>query len=160
MLGTLILIRHGKAESREVDKPDFDRTLTEKGIHEFTDFMQVIQPLLKDVSNLKVWTSPLVRAKETADIFTAAMGMDEAEEKQFLSNGELNALLQELKAEPDHFHVACVGHEPFMSIWAKELTGANLPFPKGGMMKIVFDDENSAIGKLDWKLAPKEAKKW
>lgn len=160
MLGTLILIRHGKAESREVDKPDFDRTLTEKGIHEFTDFMQVIQPLLKDVSNLKVWTSPLVRAKETADIFTAAMGMDEAEEKQFLANGELSALLQDLKAEPDHFQVVCVGHEPFMSIWAKELTGANLPFPKGGMMKIVFDDENSALGKLDWKLAPKEAKKW
>lgn len=160
MIGELILVRHGKAEDKDAHPSDFDRKLTAKGVDEFTAFMEVLVPLLEDKEGLKVWTSPLVRAKETAAILTEAVQIAEAEEKEFLANGDTQELLQELKAEEDDFAIACVGHEPFMSLWAKELTGAHVPFPKGGVMTIVFDDKNSANGKLDWKLAPKEAKKW
>ena len=160
MLGELLLIRHGKAESKDTPKPDFDRKLTEEGIQEFTDFMSVLEPLLRDKKPLKVWTSPLIRAKETADILTTALKIEAASEKSFLANGDSKQLLKALKAEEDDFNIICVGHEPFMSMWSKELTGAIMPFPKGGAMNVIFDDKNSANGKLDWKLAPKQTKKW
>lgn len=159
MLGELLLVRHGKAESKDTPKGDFNRKLTEEGIREFTDFMSVLEPLLRDKQPLKVWTSPLIRAKETADVLTEALKIEPATEKSFLANGDTKELLKDLKAEESGFTVICVGHEPFMSMWSKELTGAIMPFPKGAAMNIIFDDKNSANGKIDWKLTPKQAKK-
>lgn len=159
MLGELILVRHGKAEDKDKGKRDFDRKLTEKGVREFSAFMETLAPLLQDKTTLKVWTSPLVRAKETAEILTNSLKGEAAQEKEFLATGNFDELLKELKAEKDHFTVVCVGHEPFMSVWTKELTGANLPFPKGSAVSILFDDKDSASGKVNWKLAPKQAKK-
>lgn len=160
MLGELILVRHGIAESKDTAKKNFDRKLTKEGIKHFEAFLPTLVPLLEDKDPLYLWTSPLVRARETADLLTGAMGREAAEDKDFLGDGNFSDLLQALKALPDGFAVVAVGHEPFLSMWAQELTGSSLPFPKGGAAAIKFEDENSAEGKVDWKLAPKEGGKW
>lgn len=153
MIGELILVRHGKAESKLLDKSDFDRTLTEEGKREFETFMKKVVPLLEPKKQLEVWTSPLIRAKETADIFKEALGITEMKEKDFLGNGNLEGLLQALEKQDSQFVIACVGHEPAMSAWTKELTGQSTPFPKGGVVSIRFEEDKEK-GRLDWKLFP------
>lgn len=160
MLGELILVRHGVAESKDTAKMDADRKLTEEGAKEFEDFMPELIPLLKDKDPLYIWTSPLVRAKETADILTAALGREAAEDKEFLGNGDSNALLQALQQLEDGFTVVGVGHEPYLSMWVKELTDQSLPFPKGAALSIQLNDKDSTRGKVDWKLAPGKGGKW
>lgn len=155
MLGELILIRHGKAEDRDSGKSDADRQLTEKGIEELKEFTQILRPLLKDKENLKVWTSPLMRAKQTANILVETVGCAQAEEKQFIAEGNLDELLNQMQKEKDNFTIVCVGHEPYTSNWAKELGGAETPFAKGAAASIIFDNPDSTKGKVDWKLAPK-----
>ncbi|MGP6139839.1 MULTISPECIES: SixA phosphatase family protein [unclassified Jeotgalibaca] len=150
MNGELILIRHGKAGSAEPGKDDFYRPLTQKGKDEFTTFMKTVKPEL-GTNEIEVWTSPLLRAKQTADIFIAKMGISTYEEKEFLANGDLKTCLKELEAK-QNFCVACVGHEPYMSMWVRELTGMETPFPKGAVMVIKFDGEKIA---MDMKLSPK-----
>lgn len=150
MNGELILIRHGKAGSAQPGQDDFYRPLTDKGKSEFTTFMQTVKSALA-MDKIEVWTSPLTRAKQTADIFIDEMGISNYEEKEFLADGDLKACLLELEAKPD-FCVACVGHEPYMSMWVRELTGMETPFPKGAVMRIKFEDEKVA---MDLKLSPK-----
>lgn len=151
MKGELLLIRHGKAGTAEPDKNDFYRPLTDKGRTEFTTFLQKVKPKLNQDA-LEIWTSPLIRAKETAEIVASELTVFTYEEKQFLANGDLGACLKALEMKPD-FRVACVGHEPFMSMWVYELTGISTPFHKGAVLRIVFDGEKVT---LDLKLSPKK----
>ena len=68
MGGQLILIRHGIAEERTPEGDDFYRKLTEAGVEEMTAFLPDVAPLLTEAGNLKIWTSPLVRARQTAEL--------------------------------------------------------------------------------------------
>ena len=155
MLGELILVRHGKAEDRDFGKSDFERELTKEGVEEFEKFTQTLRPLLKDKNNSKVWTSPLMRAKQTATILVDTLQCGKAEEKSFIAEGNLDELLNQLRKEEKNFTIICVGHEPYTSMWAKELGGVEIPFAKGAAASIVFDDLNSEKGRVDWKLSPK-----
>lgn len=150
MRGELLLIRHGKAGSAEPGKDDFYRPLTEEGCTEFTTFLQKMKSKLNP-NALEIWTSPLIRAKQTAAIFSSEMAVPAYSEKLFLANGDLHACLKALEKKPN-FRVACVGHEPFMSMWVHELTGMSTHFCKGTMIRIIFDDEKVT---LDLILSPK-----
>lgn len=150
MEGELYFIRHGKAGSAEPGKDDFFRPLTEKGKTEFRAFLKAVKSSVA-AEEVTVWTSPLTRAKQTADIFIEEMKISDYEEKEFLANGDLEACLQELRKEKA-FKVACIGHEPFMSMWVRELTGTVTPFPKGAIMGIKFAGQKVT---LDLKLLPK-----
>ncbi|UJF15366.1 histidine phosphatase family protein [Jeotgalibaca sp. MA1X17-3] len=155
MLGELILIRHGDAEKRTTDKPDSERRLTDKGKEEFKVFTKTLYPFLKEKSHLKIWTSPLIRAKETAEILMNTLDCSEIEEKRFLASGNFEEFLKQLQAEKDDFTLICIGHEPYTGFWTKELTGINVNFEKGTAARIIFDDSEDGLGKLDWKLTPK-----
>ena len=148
--GELILVRHGKAENREVGKADFDRLLTDKGKAELAEFMQTLLPILEKKPYL-IWTSPLLRAKQTAVVFQQALQLDQVVEKDFLASGDLDALQQDLDQLDEHFAVICVGHEPILSSWVKKLTGQAIPFKKAGLASLLFEEDAS----VDWRLAPK-----
>lgn len=148
--GELILVRHGKAENREVGKADFDRLLTDKEKAELAEFMQTLLPILEKKPYL-IWTSPLLRAKQTAVVFQQALQLDQVVEKDFLASGDLDALKQALNQVNEHFAVICVGHEPILSSWVKTLTGQAIPFKKAGVASLLFEEEV----RLDWRLAPK-----
>ena len=151
MKGELLLIRHGKAGSAKPGKDDYYRPLTEEGRTEFTTFLQNVKQKLNP-NMLEIWTSPLTRAKQTAAIFALEMTVPVYSEKLFLANGDLNACLKALEMKPN-FQVACIGHEPFMSMWVHELTGMRTPFNKGTIMRIIFDDAKVT---LDLILSPKK----
>ena len=132
MGGQLILIRHGIAEERTPEGDDFYRKLTEAGVEELTAFLPDIAPLLTESGNLRIWTSPLVRARQTAELLAEAAAVEEIEQKEFLATGDYTTFREALELEEAGFTLALVGHEPYMSNWTKELIGAAIPFKKRG----------------------------
>lgn len=155
----LLLIRHGKAEDRSSDKNDVLRELTDKGKEEFAEFLDTIKDDLKTDKDVIVWTSPLIRAKQTADIFTEAFGLNSAEEKMFIANGDFGALIKEINELDSDMRVVCVGHEPSLGYWIEELTGSKYSFKKGGMALVQLNEENLSKGRIIWESNPKVARK-
>jgi len=159
MEGQLILIRHGSAEERTPEGDDFYRKLTEAGVEELTAFLPDIAPLLTENGNLKIWTSPLIRARQTAELVAEATAVEEIQQQEFLATGDFVAFMDALKQEDEGFNLALVGHEPYMSSWTKELIGAAIPFKKGAVALFTVDLTAEPIGNLEWLLAPGESAK-
>ena len=157
MGGQLILIRHGIAEERTPEGDDFYRKLTEAGVEELTAFLPDIAHLLTESGNLKIWTSPLVRARQTAELVAEATAVEVIQPQEFLETGDYVAFMEALKQEDDGFNLALVGHEPYMSNWTKELIGAAIPFKKGAVAFFTVDMTAEPIGNLEWLLAPGES---
>lgn len=116
----LLLIRHAKAEPYAIN--DSARALTHKGREQagkVGGFLRAHQ-LVPDVT----LASPLVRARETAEIFCAAAGIDTPLIEPWLACGMRPAsAMNELSAYKDFQRVAIVGHEPDFSYLAEWLLG-------------------------------------
>ena len=109
----LILLRHGKAENTSVDG-DFSRALVEKGREQ----ARRAGKLLKNAGTLPdiVLTSPLLRARQTADEFCQAAGVPGAVIQGWLACGMTpDMAISELTGFRDFKRVALVGHEPDFS---------------------------------------------
>ena len=159
MEGQLILIRHGIAEERTPEGDDFYRKLTEAGVEEMTAFLPDVAPLLTEAGNLKIWTSPLVRARQTAELVAEAAAVEVIQPQEFLATGDYAAFSEALELEEDGFNLVLVGHEPYMSSWTKELIGAAIPFKKGAVAFFTVDLTADPIGNLEWLLAPGKSAK-
>lgn len=130
----LILLRHGKAEDRHPEGDRF-RALMEKG------YLQARRAgeLLKasgDVPEI-VLTSPLVRTRQTAEIFCEAAGIPGPVVQGWLACGmDPESALSELKAYRDFGRVMIVGHEPDFSTllqWVLGAEGGWLEMKKGAL---------------------------
>ena len=109
----LILLRHGKAENTSLDG-DFSRALVEKGREQARRAAR----LLKGAGVLPeiVLTSPLLRARQTADEFCQTAGMPGPLIQGWLASGmAASTAMKELSAFRDFKRVAIVGHEPDFS---------------------------------------------
>jgi phosphohistidine phosphatase len=159
----LYLVRHAVAAERGDDWPDdTKRPLTTKGVSRFREVVQGLVWL--GVGLDEIYSSPLVRAKQTADLLseglkerTAVRVVDE------LSPGhEPSSALAELGKRIKRRRVALVGHEPDLGELAAALIGTPraLPFRKGGVCRIDVDRVGaSAHGSLIWFLPPKVLRK-
>jgi phosphohistidine phosphatase len=109
----LLLLRHGKAEDRSTGG-DFVRGLEEKGREQARHAARILAAaeMLPEI----VLTSPLVRARQTADTFTGVAGMPGAVTQSWLSCGmSPETALSELVAFPEFKRIMIVGHEPDFS---------------------------------------------
>lgn len=119
----LILLRHGKAEPTSMDG-DFSRALVEKGREQARKAAKLLRTAgaLPDI----VLTSPLLRARQTADEFCQTAGMPGAVTQSWLASGmHPETALRELAAFKDFKSVAIVGHEPDLSQLIRWILGAN-----------------------------------
>jgi phosphohistidine phosphatase len=152
----LLFLRHGQAEPRETwPGPDATRPLTAEGRRAMAREAATIARLgvVPDV----VLSSPLVRARETAELVAEALGLaDRLRDDERLASGfdaaQLRAIIQENHgAETLMF----VGHEPDFSLTVGELVGgAALVCKKGGLARVDVDEE-SHTAQLVWLLPPK-----
>jgi len=168
---SVILIRHAIAAERGDDYPDDDvRPLTKRGRKRMAQAARGLCALGPrfDV----VISSPLTRARQTADILADVLG-DEWEapltivECAALAPGgrpeQVAASCLEPGADPPRSRpargaVALVGHEPDLGGLAAWLIGAreSLPFKKGGMARIdVTSPVSAGCGRLVWFASPK-----
>lgn len=109
----LLLLRHGKAEDCSPGG-DFSRQLEEKGHEQARHAARILAAadLLPDL----VLSSPVLRARQTADTFSAAAGMPGAIIQTWLSCGmSPETALAELALFPEFDRIMIVGHEPDFS---------------------------------------------
>jgi phosphohistidine phosphatase len=140
----IYLLRHGEAEDA-VGGDDAGRRLTEKGERQALAAGMALKELGLQVD--ACLASPKVRARETARIAAAVLGV-QVEETEALRGGRFDSL--DLAA--GRGNVLLVGHEPDFSEEVGRLTGANVALKKGGMAVV----DGSTLVAL-WR--PKELKR-
>lgn len=119
----LLLLRHGQADDYSPDGSDFSRALVEKGVEQSRQVAHILRAA--DSLPELVLTSPLVRARQTADAFTKEAAMPGAITLSWLSCGMApETALSELIAFPDFNRIMIVGHEPDFSHLIQYCLGA------------------------------------
>ena len=152
----LYFLRHGTADRRsEWRGDDGQRALTEDGAASVRRVARVLA-----ASGLKVdviVTSPLVRARQTADI--AAEELKHAPgvvEDERLAGGLDKQRLASLLADLGRPQRAMlVGHEPDFSLTIGQITGGSVVCKKGGVARVDILDEKALRGELVWLLPPR-----
>lgn len=150
-------LRHGAAvDAGEWSGSDFDRPLTAQGRERITQAAKTIAALRLNLG--VIITSPLVRAKQTAEIVAKRMKLqDHLVEDARLGGGfglsQLGEILAERRAADA---VMLVGHEPAMSRIAGELVGgANVEFKPGSLACVDVPEPASLQGALLWLVPAK-----
>jgi phosphohistidine phosphatase SixA len=154
----LILLRHGIAEDVSSDNLDASRRLTEKGKKKLQDNLPVLLPFIDSDNQIEIWTSPLSRAKETAEILLPLIKPAELVFCDFVAHGDYQNFWAALdKLDDDKkYTIIIVGHEPYLSNWSSELCGLRLPFRKGAAAGIKLNTRDAVDSELKWFLQPKE----
>jgi phosphohistidine phosphatase len=135
----LYLVRHAVAADRGSEWPDdTKRPLTERGISRFKEVVKGLRRL--DVTIDEIFTSPLLRAKQTAELLAAGLeGKPAIKILDALAPGHTSStVMTNLNKVAKRRKVALVGHEPELGELAAYLIGAGraLPFKKGGVCRI------------------------
>lgn len=156
MLQELILIRHGKAEELSGNMSDSDRKLTRKGERELKAMFSVLGPYLAGRKKVKLWSSKLERAMQTAALLSREMGKAHVTFQEFISGGDLGSLTKKAAGTSGTRLLVIVGHEPHLSSWTEEITGVRVDFRKGAALSIKLDTVKPLKGKLQWQLNPEQ----
>jgi phosphohistidine phosphatase len=153
----LILIRHGKAEDFNPGG-DAARELVEKGREQARRAAKMLRhaKLLPEI----VLTSPLVRARQTADAFCEVSGVPGAVIQGWLACGMApETAMRELAGFTEFKRVAIVGHEPDFSgfiEWALGTASGGVRMKKGGIACLKVSPP-SRHGLLKYLIPPKLA---
>jgi phosphohistidine phosphatase len=159
----LYLIRHGLAAERGEEYPDDSkRPLTSEGIARLRKEAKALDAL--DVNFDQILSSPLVRAKQTAEVFAESMKSKPpiAMSDALTPAGSPAAVIQDLAKHMRKARIALVGHEPNMGELAAFLVGAKvpLPFKKGAVCRIDFSVfPPKGKGALCWFVTPRMLRK-
>ena len=155
----LYLVRHAIAAERGDEWPDDSkRPLTDAGINRFKETVAGLTWL--DVGIDEIFTSPLVRAKQTATLLAHGLGnKTSVKTLDALAPGHSpSQVMNELSRAAKRHRIALVGHEPGLGELAAHLIGSPraLPFKKGGVCFITTQGLTSRrAGELVWFLPPK-----
>jgi phosphohistidine phosphatase len=155
----LYIIRHGLAGiGLEDEALDHARPLKKKGREQMKGIAKALKQL--NTSFDRVITSPLLRAKESAEIINKYCGtIKEVMVTDLLKPGasfeKMTKFLNELK----HEKIAIVGHEPFLSGFASYcLSNSKSSFiklKKGGVLMLEIDGViKPEQCKLSWLMEP------
>jgi phosphohistidine phosphatase len=144
------LLRHGEAEPHDA-RPDDERRLTDRG-REQARVAGCALAALKVKIHL-AFTSPKVRARDTALLACEALGVEPIEHAALAGGFGADDALELIGAGTPDQRVLVVGHEPDFSQVVHDLTGARIDLKKGGIAAVRLD---GARGGLIVLLRPRE----
>jgi phosphohistidine phosphatase len=150
----LYFLRHGDAGTQASGMADDERLLTDGGIAA----LRSAAPLWRRL-NLRpdvVLTSPLARARQTADLFCEAIGGEPTADDGLRPGASWGNLARAMSAHPDARRVLFVGHEPDLSSAIAELSGAgSVRMRKGSLACLEFYGiPEAGAGEIAWLLDP------
>jgi phosphohistidine phosphatase len=159
----LYLVRHAIAAERGDEWPDdTKRPLTERGISRFKEGVKGL--LVLDVAVDEIFTSPLLRARQTAELLASGVvTKPTVKVLDALAPGHTPAVVMaQLAKAAKRRRMALVGHEPDLGELIAHLLGAQraVPIKKGAVCRI--DVEGLAAkraGSLIWFVTPKVLRK-
>jgi phosphohistidine phosphatase len=154
----LLFLRHGIAEDAGPGRPDLARALTAEGRELMIAAAAGMRSLA--VQPDAILTSPLVRARQTAEIVAEALGLqDRLREDDRLPGCELGDLQDIVAEHPNAEQLLLVGHQPDMSVLIGTLIGNGRVRMGKGSLACVEGIAGSGGGELRWLLtAPQLAR--
>jgi phosphohistidine phosphatase len=123
----LILVRHAEAKP---GKKDELRPLTSSGC----EAARLLGELLAERQPDAVLSSPLLRARSTAEAIAAAAGVEATVVEGLRPGATLESLREAVAARGER--VVAVGHQPDLSEILLELTGEERAFPTAGFAEV------------------------
>lgn len=155
----LMLVRHGKAGDRESwSSDDSQRPLTKKGVDEFHQIAKHIAGF--DKNFLKIYSSPLVRTMQTAEILREYYDLKIEERVELAFTSDLEDLLLFIKTLKPEGSYILVGHDPTLSQFGSWLLSGKadlfMEFKKGSAA-LLTSLRAPAPGEfvLEWLVPPK-----
>jgi phosphohistidine phosphatase len=150
MATQLWLLRHGEAEPHD-SRPDPERRLTQRGEDQSRVAGRALAAL--ELRFQAVYTSPKVRARDTARLACEALGCEPIDTEVLASDFDADDARQLLlEADPDG-RILVVGHNPDFEQVVLDLTGGRVDFKKGGVAGVRLDGTR---GELVALLRPRE----
>jgi phosphohistidine phosphatase len=154
----LVLVRHAIAAPLGVGMAsDRERPLTPKGEERFRHVAKSLAQLLPRPR--AILTSPLLRARQTADLVAQAWGGPRPRVLPALADGDGSGVRRALADYDNADTVALVGHEPWISEITAHLLGGKparaFRYRKGGVAAIEVKGMGFACGTLLWFVPPR-----
>jgi phosphohistidine phosphatase len=147
MARQLWLLRHGEAEPHDAGSDD-ERRLTARGEDQAHSAGRALAAM--EIVFQAVYTSPKVRARDTARLACEALGAEAMEHAPLREGFSADDALELLHADE---RILVVGHEPDFSQVVHDLTGARIDMKKGGVAGVRMDGTR---GELIVLLRPRE----
>jgi phosphohistidine phosphatase len=157
----LYIVRHGIAIDREDPQspPDPERYLTEEGVEKTKGVARGVAAL--GVPPDLFFTSPYVRAAQTAEIFAAALDYSKQKirrSERLLPGAEPTLLFRELAREKQASTVFLFGHAPHLDGVIATALGSKrhlTSLKKAGVALIELKRISPPMGVLAWLATPK-----
>jgi phosphohistidine phosphatase len=147
MARQLWLLRHGETEPHDAGSDD-ERRLTARGEDQARSAGRALAAM--EIVFQAVYTSPKVRARDTARLACEALGAEAMEHAPLREGFSADDALELLHADE---RILVVGHEPDFSQVVHDLTGARIDMKKGGVAGVRMDGTR---GELIVLLRPRE----
>jgi len=148
-------LRHGLADREAWDGPDFERPLTPRGARRMEATGEALLRL--GLAPDAILTSPLVRARQTAEIVAERLGLVGrlAVDERLGPDFDVDALARLLADHPAAQYLMLVGHEPGFSLTLGAVTGGDVVCKKGGLARVDLAALDPPAGSLVWLLPPR-----
>lgn len=147
----LFFMRHGHAEP--LASSDEERALTPDGFRRIQNAAEVMRRL--DLSLTHIYSSPRVRARQTAETVAGALGLT-VEVHEAVNFGFDLAAVRDLSIDAGEGpRMLFVGHQPTLSAIIGDITGANAIMKPGSLARIDISSRQLMRGELVWLIAPK-----
>ena len=130
MAQQLWFLRHGEAEPHDA-RPDAERRLTSRGEEQSRAAGRALDAL--ELTFQVVFTSPLVRALDTARLACEALGGEPVVDESLAYGFDVDDALALADAAGESKRLLFVGHNPDFEEVVGELTGATIDMKKGGV---------------------------
>lgn len=160
----LIFVRHGLAEKKhpqQNENDDFDRELTRGGVVEVKEMLHSCYFLFKNMEC--IFTSPLVRAVETAQLIYQAFTPNCFELMPSLDTlSPVQHFKQDLETLDSDKTYCFVGHEPHLTdsinLLLNNEANGKIKLAKGGI--VILEGEGLSELKISLILSPKDVLKF
>jgi len=151
----LYFLRHAQAgQGNHGDPKDDLRALTPEGIAQMQVAARAMAAL--GLKPAHIYSSPLVRARQTADIAAKALKVKVEERPEVGPGFSIHAVDTLIEGLNDSDEVMFVGHEPDFSATVSALIGGGeVMMKKGGLARVDVPIRRPLRGALVWLIAPK-----
>jgi phosphohistidine phosphatase len=154
----IYIVRHGIAEAIAKDGSDEGRELTSEGKQRIKEEAEGFAQLEFPIDH--VYSSPLLRARQTAEFFAAALNLPIEEMKELRPAGSPDSVCAHIKRLDAGTSIMLVGHEPNCSELASHLLAGrgaevSVDFKKGAICVIETTKISRGSGTLVWHASPK-----
>ena len=168
MAKLLILVRHGKAQSRDLGLVDFERKLTGAGKRALKAWLLKSRDLLAEekADSFELWASPAARTMQTAEVVSKVWGKridafpKSPQPVEGLWSGNIAAVLDLVEGSSADAVVVC-GHNPYIEMMCSLLTGCDITFATGGIAAVRLDESYKIPrARLLWFVQGPESRNW